>query len=94
MISIYEEVLRTKCNNTKLYRSDAKLASWWNVPESRVQEILKALFDDGVIVYAGQSRTGKQIFHIQPPAIPDFPEPVDSGLTNDPFSSAFVEGAQ
>ncbi len=64
----HEAVLRDKCRNGTLYRSDAKLAAWLQVSEGEVQSVLDELVAADVLRHKGTSSKGSQIFELGFPA--------------------------
>ncbi len=54
--------LQQHAGNGKIYRTDAKLAVWFGVRETDVPAVLQDLVDDGVLIPAGVSKHGNQIY--------------------------------
>lgn len=79
MISTYEKHLRRRCNNTKLYRSDAKLSAWLGIPETQVQHVLDELVAADVLRPGGVSKSGKEIYWLRPAvdALTDLGDPLE-----------------
>jgi hypothetical protein len=58
-------VLRAKCLNGKLYRSDAKLSTWLGIGPEEVQGVLDRLVAQGVLSLVGISSRGSELYHLQ-----------------------------
>lgn len=58
----HQQKLQEHAGNGKLYRTDAKLSTWLRVPVEQVPAILRDLVANGVLVPAGVSKHGSEIF--------------------------------
>lgn len=60
----YESVIRSKCPNGTLYRSDEKLAAWLAVPVGNVPDILDSLISAEVLRFDDISSKGTERYKL------------------------------
>jgi hypothetical protein len=60
----YESILRSKCINRTLYRSDEKLAAWLAVSAGDVPGIVDSLISAGVLIFDGMSSKGTERYKL------------------------------
>jgi len=64
----HEARLREKCRNGTLYRNDAKLSAWLDVPENEVKHVLDQLVAQDVLSLQGVSSRGSEIYNLGLPS--------------------------